>query len=275
MEKVWLITGASGGLCGAWMRAALERGDKVAALDLHPERLDDLKAHYEGALYRLQVDVTNRGSVFDAVERAHQAFGRIDVVVNGAGFGLFGMVEEVSEAQARAQIEVNFFGTLWVTQAVLPIMRAQGHGHIMQVSSIGGVNAFPSLGLYNASKWAVEGMSQALAGEVAPLGVHVTLVEPAGYQTEWRLSAAVRTVPMPVYDPLRADMENSRSVGPGLGDPDASGPAILALADAAEPPLRFFLGKGPLEVMTAEYEKRLAGWRAWNDLSAGAHSKEA
>ena len=134
----------------------------------------------------IRLDVTDRAAVFAAVATAQERFGRLDVVVNNAGYGLLGAVEEVSEAQARAQIETNLFGALWVTQAALPILRAQGAGHIIQVSSVGGVNAFPMLGLYHASKWALEGMSQALQGELAGTGVKVTLVEPGGYATEWK-----------------------------------------------------------------------------------------
>src|SRR5262249_20076760 len=158
-------------------------------------------------------------------------------VINNAGYGQFGAIEEISEEEARAQIETNVFGALWVTQAALPIMRAQRSGHIIQISSIGGVNAFPNIGLYHASKWRLEGFSRALALEVAKLGIHVPRVEPAGSAPDWAGPSAKIAKPMPEYQSSRDKMKERRgNVVPG--DPDASGPAMLALVDQAEPPLR-------------------------------------
>jgi NAD(P)-dependent dehydrogenase (short-subunit alcohol dehydrogenase family) len=188
------------------------------------------------------------------------------VVINNAGYGLFGAIEEVSEAQARAQIETNLFGALWVTQAALPHMRAQNGGHIIQVSSIGGVNAFPTIGLYHASKWGLEGFSQSLAAEVAGFGIKVTLVEPAGYATDWRGPSAVRAEPNPAYAAAHAAIAAFRS-GSQPGDPDATGPAILKLVDAADPPLRVFFGTAGLPMTRAEYARRIATWEQWNDVS--------
>src|SRR5690242_20333182 len=164
-RKVWFITGASKGFGHVWTAAALARGDSVAAAARSIGSLDDLKAKSGDRFLPLALDVGNKAAVDAAVEKAHQQFGRIDVAVNNAGYGLFGAIEEVSEQEARAQIETNLFGALWVTQAVLPIMRAQKSGHIIQISSIGGVWAVPTVGLYHASKWGLEGFSQALAGE--------------------------------------------------------------------------------------------------------------
>ena len=166
-EKVWFITGTSRGFGREWAIAALERGDKVAATARDTTSLDDLTAKYGDAILPLQLDVTDRAADFAAVKQAHEHFGRLDVVVNNAGYGQFGFVEEVSEQDARDQIETNVFGALWVTQAALPYLRAQGSGHIIQVSSIGGIVAFPNVGIYHASKWALEGFSQSLAQEVA------------------------------------------------------------------------------------------------------------
>ena len=155
--KVWFITGTSKGFGHIWARAALARGDKVAATARNTDSLADLVDGYGENVLPLALDVTDKAAVDAAVKQAHEHFGRLDVVVNNAGYGLFGTVEEVSEEQARAQIETNLFGALWVTKAALPILREQGSGHIIQVSSIGGVNAFPILGMYHASKWGLEG----------------------------------------------------------------------------------------------------------------------
>jgi NAD(P)-dependent dehydrogenase (short-subunit alcohol dehydrogenase family) len=196
-------------------------------------------------------------------------FGRIDVAINNAGYGLFGTVEEVSEAEARAQIETNLFGALWVTQAVLPAMRAQQSGHIIQVSSIGGVNAFPGIPMYHASKWGLEGFSQALAGEVAAFGIKVTIVEPGGYATDWSGPSAKRATPIAAYDDMRAARAQFRSSFVP-GDPEATGPAMLKLVDAAEPPLRVFFGSSGLAMTKAEYARRIETGETWNDLAVEA-----
>src|SRR6202043_2442613 len=155
-----------------------------------PAALDGLVDRYGDALLPIQLDVTDRDGDFAAVKRAHDHFGRLDIVVNNAGYGQFGFIEELSEQEAREQIETNVFGALWITQAALPYLREQRSGHIIQVSSIGGIVAFPNVGIYHASKWALEGFSQALAQEVAPFGVHVTLIEPAGFSTDWSGSSS-------------------------------------------------------------------------------------
>ena len=162
-SKVWFITGSSKGFGRVWVEAALARGDRVAATARDVSALKDLAGKYGDAIAAIKLDVNDKRAVDAAVAEAHRRFGRLDVVINNAGYGQFGAIEEITEAEARAQIETNVFGALWVTQAALPIMRAQGSGHIIQISSIGGVNAFPNLGLYHASKWALEGFSQALA----------------------------------------------------------------------------------------------------------------
>ncbi|MBN9634842.1 MAG: SDR family NAD(P)-dependent oxidoreductase, partial [Actinobacteria bacterium] len=179
--KVWFITGTSRGFGREWTAAALERGDKVAATARDVSTLDDLVAKYGDALLPIALDVTDRDADFAAVQAAHDHFGRLDVVVNNAGYGQFGFIEELSEAEARDQIETNVFGALWVTQAALPYLRAQGGGHLIQVSSIGGISAFAGLGAYHASKWALEGFSQSLAAEVERFGIRVTLIEPGGF----------------------------------------------------------------------------------------------
>jgi NAD(P)-dependent dehydrogenase (short-subunit alcohol dehydrogenase family) len=268
-QKVWFITGTSRGFGRVWAEAALERGDRVAATAREVQTLAPLVGRFGDRVMPLALDVTDRAAVFAAVAEAHRRFGRLDVAVNNAGYGLFGAIEEVSEANARAQIDTNLFGALWVTQAVLPIMRAQGSGHILQVSSIGGVNAFPTVGLYHASKWALEGFSQALSTEVAGFGIKVTLIEPGGYATDWSGPSAVRSVELPAYATARANIASLRgSFKPG--DPQATAAAILKVVDAAQPPLRIFFGTTGLPMTRAEYARRLQEWEQWNDVAVAA-----
>jgi NAD(P)-dependent dehydrogenase (short-subunit alcohol dehydrogenase family) len=178
VTKTWFITGASKGFGREWAEAALEREDKVAATARNLQTLDALVDTYGDSVLPIQLDVTDRGADFDAVNGAADHFGGLDVVINNAGYGHFGMIEELTEDDVRSQLETNFFGALWVTQAALPIMREQGSGHIIQVSSLGGITAFPAIGAYHASKWALEGLSQSLSQEVAGFGIDVTLIEP-------------------------------------------------------------------------------------------------
>ncbi|MHA3704595.1 SDR family oxidoreductase [Jatrophihabitans sp. YIM 134969] len=269
MSKTWFITGASKGFGHIWAAAALERGDRVAATARDTSTLDDLVQQYGDAVLPLQLDVTDHAADTAAVQQAAKHFGGLDVVVNNAGYGHFGMIEELSEDEVRAQLETNFFGALWVTQAALPILRAQGSGHIVQVSSIGGISAFPNVGAYHASKWALEGFSQALAQEVRDFGIHVTLVEPGGFSTDWSGPSAQRSTTIDAYDDVRAAREKQRSAAVP-GDPEASGAAILEVVDATPPPLRVFFGTAPLGIVTKDYESRLATWNAWQPLAERA-----
>jgi NAD(P)-dependent dehydrogenase (short-subunit alcohol dehydrogenase family) len=269
--KTWFITGTSRGFGREWAIAALDRGDKVAATARDIAALDELVAKYGDAILPIQLDVTDRDADFAAVKQAHEHFGRLDVIVNNAGYGQFGMLEEISEAEIRAQLETNVLGVLWITQAALPYLREQGSGHILQVSSIGGISAFRSTGAYHASKWALEGMSQSLAQEVAGFGVKVTLIEPAGYSTDWSGSSAKRATELPAYDPVREQAAQARATRfPAPGDPAATRDAVLTLVDTQDPPLRLFLGEAPLGIATADYESRLASWREWQPVAAAA-----
>ena len=224
------------------------------------------KPSHGDALLALALDVTDRDAAFGAVRQAQEHFGRLDVVVNNAGYGHFGMVEEISEQEARAQIETNLFGALWITQAALPFLRRQGAGHIVQVSSIGGISAFPGVGIYHASKWALEGISQALAQEVKEFGINLTLVEPGGFSTDWSGPSAKRSDPNPAYDGLRERQQQWRASNVP-GDPTASAAAIMRVVDANPPPLRVFFGTAPLGIAEADYEGRLATWREWQPVS--------
>jgi NAD(P)-dependent dehydrogenase (short-subunit alcohol dehydrogenase family) len=272
MSKVWFITGTSRGIGRAFAQAALERGDKVAASARNVAVLDDLVAKYgDEAVLPLALDVTDKAAVATAVAAAHEKFGRLDVVVNNAGYGLFGMVEEVTEQQVRDQMETNFFGAFWVTQAVLPILRAQGGGHIVQVSSVGGVAAFPSLSAYQASKWALEGFSDSLSQEVAGLGIKVTIVEPGGFSTDWAGSSATHAAPNPAYDKVREAL--AARMGEGrYSDPANAGAALLQIVDAENPPLRVFFGTEPMEIVEPLYAQRLQTWADWEHVSRTAQS---
>jgi NAD(P)-dependent dehydrogenase (short-subunit alcohol dehydrogenase family) len=267
-EKVWFITGTSRGFGREWAIAALERGDKVAATARNTATLNDLVDKHGDAIMPIQLDVTDRAADFAAVKQAHDHFGRLDIVVNNAGYGQFGFVEELSEQDARDQIETNVFGALWITQAASPYLREQRSGHIIQVSSIGGITAFPNVGIYHASKWALEGLSQALAQEVAPFGVHVTLIEPAGYSTDWAGSSSRTADPLPAYAEVHAATEavrRQRWASPG--DPKASAAALLKVVDAEHPPLRVFFGEAPLQLAREDYESRLRNWEEWQPVA--------
>jgi NAD(P)-dependent dehydrogenase (short-subunit alcohol dehydrogenase family) len=270
-EKVWFITGASRGFGRQWTIAALERGDKVAATARNTDTLADLVESYGAAILPITLDVTDRAADFAAVTRAHDHFGRLDIVVNNAGYGHFGFVEELTEQEARAQIETNVFGALWITQAALPYLRAQRSGHIIQVSSIGGITAFPNVGMYHASKWALEGFSQSLAQEVAAFGVHVTLIEPGSFATDWAGSSSTRSAPLPDYREVHEAAERVRAQRISTpGDPTASASAILKVVDAPNPPLRVFFGELPLTLAKADYESRLKTWEEWQPVSIEA-----
>ena len=218
----------------------------------------------------LQLDVTNRSQSFDVVKKAHEHFGRLDVVINNAGYGLFGTIEETSEQEARSQVEANVFGLLWVTQAALPIMRQQGHGHIIQVSSVLGVATLPTLGIYNASKFAVEGLSETLAAEVKDFGINITLVEPNGFATEWGGTSAAHAQPIEAYSRVKEAFQQGLTEDI-FGKPEATTEAILKLVDSPNPPLRLFLGKVAFPWVKQVYTERLAEWESWNEVAVKAH----
>lgn len=274
--KAWFITGASRGFGRQWATAALNRGDRVAATARDIEALDDLEGEFGDRLLRVRLDVTDRAAAFRTVRLAHEHFGALDVVVNNAGYGQFGFVEELTEAESRLQIATNFFGPLWVTQAALPFMRARGSGHIIQVSSIAGVTAHPNLGIYHASKWALEGLSESLAQEVAPLGINVTIVEPALFKTDWSGSSAKHAQPNAAYaeghqafDTLIREMETE------AGEPHATAAVLLRLVDDDEPPMRVFFGSPALTMAKGAYHERLLNWEKYQQLAIDAQDGRA
>lgn len=258
--RVWFITGAGRGFGREFVLAALAAGDKVVGTARRPSALDDLVEEHRERLVVLPLDVDDRTAVFDVVGKAIAAFGRLDVVVNNAGYGLLGAVEEITEEEARAQLDTNFFGALWVTQAVLPQLRAQGSGHIVQISSVGGVATFGTAGLYAASKFALEGMSEALAHEVGRFGIKVTLVEPGGYATDWGGSSMKIAVANPAYDVVREEMAADH--GDFVeGDPAEVAAAVLKVVGTEEPPLRLLVGEAIFDGMVAAVEQKIDGWR--------------
>src|SRR6202046_5337585 len=195
-DRTWFITGASRGFGRSFTHAALATGDRVAATARDTSSLDDLTAEHGDAIAPIALDVSDHDAAFAAVRQAKDRLGRLDVVVNNAGYGVSGAIEELTEEQARRQIEVYLFGAFLGTQAALPILREQGSGWIVQVSSIGGLAAFPLTGIYHASKWALEGFSETLRQEVEPFGIKVLMVEPSGFRTDWAGSSMVRADPI-------------------------------------------------------------------------------
>src|SRR5690349_10052046 len=261
-DRIWFITGASRGFGRSFTRAALAAGDRVAATARDTSSLDDLVSEHGEAILPTQLDVTDREAAFAAVRQAHDHFGRLDVVVNNAGYGVAGAVEELTEAQARRQIEVNVFGALWVTQAALPLLREQGSGWIVQVSSIGGLAAFPLTGIYHASKWALEGFSETLRQEVEPFGIKVLMVEPSGFRTDWAGSSMDRADPIDAYQGVEAIAQRRASQqeennGAQPGNPELAAQALLATLDRDDPPFRLLLGNVAYDVAIDRYESRL------------------
>jgi short-subunit dehydrogenase len=272
MQKNIFITGASRGFGKLWTEAFLRRGDKVVATARNIKSLENLAKEYPNNFLPLQLDVTNREDCFASIKKAHEYLGTLDVVINCAGYGLFGAVEETSDEDTRSLIETNFFGLVWVTKAALPIMRKQGKGHIVQVSSLLGVNPFPLMGMYSASKFAMEAFSETLAMEVKDFGIKVTIVEPNGYTTEFTSVSAIHTQPMEEYTALKAAVFAGFS-DDVFGVPEATVKAVCKLIDSNEPPLRMFLGKHGLPTVSQTYQNRLATWDAWKEVSFEAHGK--
>ncbi|MEU8155753.1 SDR family oxidoreductase [Micromonospora sp. NPDC048986] len=266
--RTWFITGASRGLGRAFADAALDRGDRVVAAARTINQAD-FDEKYADRLLALTLDVTDRAAVIAAVNTAVEHFGRLDIVINNAGTLSMGMIEEFTEAEARAQFEVNLFGALWVSQAVLPHLRAQRSGHIVQVSSIAALGGFPSTGLYSASKFALEGMSEALAMEAATFDITVSIVQPGGYWTD--LYTSVRaTTPMDAYAPLRAELERQWAQGSIDSEPRLAADALLRLVDSDEPPLRLLLGSMVYDLAFDIARRRMDTWASWEQVSRAA-----
>ncbi|GGL92600.1 SDR family NAD(P)-dependent oxidoreductase [Micromonospora yangpuensis] len=266
--RTWFITGASRGLGRAFAEAALDRGDRVVAAARTVTR-DDFDARHGDRLLTLTLDVTDRAAVVAAVTTAVEHFGRLDIVVNNAGTLSMGMIEEFTEAEARAQFEVNLFGALWVSQAVLPHLRAQRSGHLVQISSIAALGGFPSTGLYSASKFALEGMSESLAMEAAAFDVKLSIVQPGGYWTDLYTGVSA-TDPMDTYAPLRAELEQQWAEGSVDSEPRLAAEALLRLVDSDDPPLRLLLGNMVYDLAFDISRRRMETWAGWEQVSRAA-----
>ena len=274
MNKVWFITGCSTGFGRHLAQEVLKKGDKVAVTARNTDDVKDLILQYPDTAIAIKLDVTDAKQVKAAVQKAVATFERIDVLVNNAGIGYFGAIEESEDEEVRRMFEINFFGLASVTNAILPIMRAQRNGHIVNISSVGGLVAFPGVGFYNATKFAVTGYSEALAKEVSALGIKVTVVAPSGFRTDWAGRSANNTK-MVIDDYSATAHANQNAIrgysGNQPGDPERAAKAIVKAVESASPPLRLLLGVGALKGTRnkiAELQKDLDTWEkttVWAD----------
>jgi NADP-dependent 3-hydroxy acid dehydrogenase YdfG len=273
VNKVWFITGASRGFGRVWADAALKRGDKVAATARQLKGIADLKEKYGANVLTLELDVTKPDQVKTAVTQAYAHFGRLDIVLNNAGYSLVGTIEEASADDVRALYETNIFGTLSVIQAALPLLRQQGGGHILGTSSGLGHVTMPVIGYYCSSKWAFEAIHESLAAEVKPFGIKVTIIEPGAYATEFGSQESLKfATGLDIYADFKAHFfERLRNAE--RGDPNATPEAIFKIVDSEHPPLRFNLGSHNLPWIREAYAERLATWEAWESVSNSAQDQ--
>lgn len=272
-NKVWFITGSSRGFGRVWAEAALKRGDKVAATARKLESIADLKEKYGDNVLTLALDVTDAEQVKATVEQAHAHFGRLDIVLNNAGYSLVGTIEESSADDIRALYETNVIGPVSVIQAALPLLRKQGSGHIIGTSSNLGHVTLPVIGYYCSSKWAFEAIHESLAEEVKQFGIKVTIVEPGAYATEFGSQESLKfTAGLDIYTDYKGQFFNSL-ITAERGDPEATPDALFKIVDAENPPLRFFLGSHCLPWVRSAYNERLAIWEEWADVSNAAQGQ--
>ncbi len=273
MTRTWLITAASRGLGRAFAEAALSAGDSVVATARMPAALDDLVAAHPDRAFALELDVTDRARAFAVADEAVDLLGRLDVVVNCAGYGLHVPIEDATEQEARAQMEANFFGALWFAQATIPHLRGAGTGHLIQISSAAGGVAFPLVGLYCASKYALEGLTESLALELAPFGVRVTIVQPSDFRTGFRESCHRSIDPGSPYAQAFPSAVASLGVATSeheAGDPRRAAEALLELVAMPEPPLRLLLGNMAFDNVTAAHRRQLGEWQRYEALTRSA-----
>ncbi|MBB3655216.1 NAD(P)-dependent dehydrogenase (short-subunit alcohol dehydrogenase family) [Rhizobium sp. BK650] len=269
MSKVWLITGSSRGLGRALAKAVLEAGDKLVATARDPGQLADLVGAYGSRILALPLDVTDEAAAEAAVKTAVKTFGRLDVLVNNAGYGNVAPIEDTSLADFRAQIETNLFGTVIMTKAAIPVMRGQGAGHIIQFSSVGGRIGPVGRAPYAAAKWGVEGFSEVLSKEVGPLGIKVTVIEPGGFRTDFAGSSTTIYEGRPEYAGTVGAMANYQLNYNGRqpGDPDKAAAAVLHIASLDVPPLRLLLGSDATAAVEKADAARMEADRTWRALS--------
>jgi NAD(P)-dependent dehydrogenase (short-subunit alcohol dehydrogenase family) len=267
MTQTWLITGSSRGLGRALAEAALTAGHNVVATARKPEQVQDLVDRHPDRARAVALDVTDRAAGAAAVKATVDAFGRLDVLVNNAGYANVSSIEDFDEEDFRAQLETNLWGVVNVTRAALPVLREQRSGHIIQISSVGGRVTSPGIGPYQTAKWAVEGFSGVLAKEVAPLGIKVTVIEPGGFRTDWAGSSMTMHEIRDAYQPSVGVMASYREHAVALGDPVKGAQAILKIAAVPEPPLRLLLGSDAFKAARAADEANIANAEAWKELT--------
>ena len=278
MSKVWFITGCSTGFGRSLAQEVLQNGERVAVTARNKDDIQELVNQFPETAFAIQLDVTNPEQVKNAVQQALDKFGRIDVLVNNAGIGYFGALEESEEAEVRRMFEINFFGLAAVTNAVLPSMRAQRSGHIINISSVGGMVAFPGIGFYNASKFAVTGYSEALAKEVGALGIKVTVIAPSGFRTDWAGRSANDTkVVIADYEATaHANLNTIRKAsGNQPGDPVRAAQAIIKVVESTTPPVRLMLGVGALKGIRNKIAELQNDIDTWEETTVWADNPKA
>ena len=267
-NKVWFITGTSRGFGRIWAEAALKRGDKVTATARKLEDIADLKERFGDLVLPLQLDVTDRERVPQVVQQAYEHFGRLDVLVNNAGYSLIATAEEATDEQMQDVFEANYFGVVRILRAALPLLRQQGSGHILGVTSSLGLTPMPMIGFYSATKAASEALHETLAKEIARFGIKVTMIEPGAYATDFGKSAT-RAAGMEIYGDFKQELM-AGLMKLERGNPEATADAVLEVVDAEQPPLRLILGSHALPQVRSVYADRLATWQAWEAVSNAA-----
>jgi NAD(P)-dependent dehydrogenase (short-subunit alcohol dehydrogenase family) len=273
--RIWFITGSSKGLGRALAETVLERGENVVLTARNPQQIEDLVTSFPNRTLAVQLDVTKPEEVREAVKQAIAKFGRIDVLVNNAGYGVLGAIEEVSDEEVRCQFETNFFGVLEVLRTVLPQMRQQRSGHILNISSVGGFVAYAGTGIYNGAKFALEGISEALAQEVAPLDIKITIVEPGAFRTDFvTRSLVISDTEINDYEPVIGEMrQGARDIldmkleFKEPGNPKKAALAMIQVVDSENPPLRLLLGEDVIYAINAKLEAVKAEVDAWKEVS--------
>jgi NAD(P)-dependent dehydrogenase (short-subunit alcohol dehydrogenase family) len=273
MSKVWLITGCSTGFGRELAKEVLKAGYKAGVASRNTDDVKDIIAEYPDTAVAVKLDVTKPDEIKSAVKQVKEKFGQVDVLVNNAGIGYFGAIEESEEDEVRRMFEINFWGLAHITNEVLPIMRAQRSGHIVNIASIGGLVGFPGVGFYNATKFAVDGYSEALAKETAPLGIKVTVINPSGFRTDWAGRSANNS--KIVIDDYKATAEANKQAirgysGKQPGDPERAAKAIVKAVEAENPPLHLLLGVAALKGARNKLEVLKKDYDAWEETTTGA-----
>ncbi len=277
-SAVWFITGCSTGFGRELAKILLDRGNRVVVTARNPKQIEDLAAGRDKQALALQLDVTNASEIAEAVKKAEAAFGRIDVLVNNAGYGYISAIEEGEDDEVRAIFETNFFGLARLTQAVLPGMRKRHSGTILNVSSIGGFVGFPGVGYYNATKFAVEGLTEALSKECAPLGIRAIIVEPGPFRTDWA-GRSLKTPKNAIADYAETAGVRRKAIsgssGKQAGDPIRACHAMIQAAESENPPLRLVLGRMALETARAKLDQVQSDLDTWQEATLGADYPES